>query len=314
MKLISKKGMASFYKASPLVALGFGVFFVLFIVSKADHLGDAVPVVIFFLVAFFVLKLSFKNIVEEVYDCGDFLLIKNNHTEEKIPFKNIENITYSRQQRGGILITLHLLYPGKFGSRITFIPNQGRTYLFKKPSIVEELLQRAKTAKSGAVTGEFVLRGTTALPRNKSSVEPDRSGLVGFLVVITSFCGLIWWGWNDVQPPESVVQDYYQSIADGKDNCDFRSMFINGRVQYTNKINGSSKPALERFEAQVFAARNGEYRQSTQMEILSKEFKHAVISAKTTYDTGRSETEVFYLNIDPFGNWVWKVIAIEKIQ
>jgi hypothetical protein len=314
MKLISKKGMAFYYKVSPYIFLGFGIFAIFFIASTADNLSDVIPVIIFFLVAIFVLKLFVKDFVEEVYDCGDFLLIKNRNTEEKIPFKNMKNVTHRFQRGGELLITLHLLYPGQFGSRITFISTTAGVSRnpFKTPLIVEELMQRVRTAESGATMNEFVMQNMMASHRVKSSVSTDRGGLIPGLVILAGFCGIMWWGWNNAQPPESVVQDYYQSIINGKDNCDFRSLFINRKVQYTNKVTGVSTPALEHFEAQVLAAHNQAGVQSANVEILSKELTHAVISAQMIYGSGRRETEVLYLDKNS-STWHWEITAIEKI-
>ena len=87
----------------------------------------------------------FYRLSGEVYDCGEYLLIKKWRTEEKIFFKDIENVT-SLTMSGVTSVTLHLVLPGKLGASISFIPNEKiplyPTLSFKNHQVAERIIRR----------------------------------------------------------------------------------------------------------------------------------------------------------------------------
>jgi len=67
--------------------------------------------------------LSRRDCVDDVFDCGDHLLVKKSGREETVLLSNIINLNLSTNpQNISARITLRLASPGKFGTEITFSP------------------------------------------------------------------------------------------------------------------------------------------------------------------------------------------------
>jgi len=67
--------------------------------------------------------LSRRDGVDDVFDCGDHLLVKKSGKEETVLLSNIINLNLSTNpQNISARITLRLASPGKFGTEITFSP------------------------------------------------------------------------------------------------------------------------------------------------------------------------------------------------
>jgi len=94
------------------------------------------------------MKVSLGDLVDEVYDCGDHLLVRNRGEEELIPLSEIINVNFAMNQPPA-RITLTLARPGKLGSTLSFaLPP--RIYLDPLPrsAIAEDLIARAHSARS----------------------------------------------------------------------------------------------------------------------------------------------------------------------
>lgn len=99
--------------------------------------------------SFFWMKKYVWGIADEVYDGGEFLLVKNRGVEEKVFFSNIACVSFKPPTTyNGPLITLHLTKPGKFGSDITFLQATPFTNPFEKNPVEEDLIIRTIKAKS----------------------------------------------------------------------------------------------------------------------------------------------------------------------
>jgi hypothetical protein len=134
-------------------ALWFG-FLAFFLVTSA--LAGALEQELLFLVipilmavfGYFLMKKLVWDLVDEVYDCGDFLLVKNRDDEERIALSNIMNVnasTYINPPR----ITLRLVNPSKFGSEVAFSPITGfKLNPFAKSAVAEDLIVRVYQARS----------------------------------------------------------------------------------------------------------------------------------------------------------------------
>lgn len=97
--------------------------------------------------AFFVMKRTVFNLVDEVWDGGDFLLVRNKGQEDRIPLENIMNVSYTmfgNNRRA----TLKLRTGCRFGSEVAFMPvaPAWRLTFFKNP-ILEELIDRIDAAR-----------------------------------------------------------------------------------------------------------------------------------------------------------------------
>jgi hypothetical protein len=108
----------------------------------------------FFLGALMLLPLFVHSkYADEVYDCGNFLLVKKDGKSEEVALSSIQKVTFFRPWRGAPIITLFLREPR--GKRIIFaiVLTTGfwapLTSLFKRTHpLAEDLTRRARFAVS----------------------------------------------------------------------------------------------------------------------------------------------------------------------
>jgi hypothetical protein len=92
------------------------------------------------------------DLVDEVWDNGDALIVRNASVEERVPLRNIINIGYSlltNPER----VTLTLRNAGPFGKEITFMPLP-RPFSFRwlsRNPIIDELIERVDQARRQGV-------------------------------------------------------------------------------------------------------------------------------------------------------------------
>ena len=151
MKLISTKYNFSF-KAFPVLFYGFLAMMIAFLIMNGalekDPMMVFVPIVMA-AVGFFYMKTSVNDLVDEVYDCGDSLLVRKNKEEERVPLSNIINVNFSMNVQPA-RITLTLDTPGKFGPEISFaLPPKIYITPLPKSEVAQDLLVRAHRARSG---------------------------------------------------------------------------------------------------------------------------------------------------------------------
>jgi hypothetical protein len=98
-------------------------------------------------VGYVVMKNLVWGLVDEVYDCGDSLLVRKAGQEDHIPLANVMNIsatTLTNPPR----VTLRLREPGLFGNEVTFSPVSGfRMNPFARNPIVDDLIVRVDAAR-----------------------------------------------------------------------------------------------------------------------------------------------------------------------
>jgi hypothetical protein len=163
MKKISTPYTFSF-KVFPFLFFGFlAVIFALMLrggVFKQTPMFVVVPCVMA-AIGYFFMKMAIGDLADEVYDCGDFLLVRKRGAEERIPLSDIINVNWSMNQSPA-RITLTLDRPGTFGREISFAPPP-KIYLtpFPKNDIAEELIARAHKARSEH-SGDFAAKTSTA--------------------------------------------------------------------------------------------------------------------------------------------------------
>ena len=93
------------------------------------------------------------DLVDEVWDDGDALVVKNAGVEERVPLRNIINIGYSlltNPER----VTLTLRDAGALGEEITFMP-LARPFSFRwlsRNPVIDELIGRVDQARRRAQT------------------------------------------------------------------------------------------------------------------------------------------------------------------
>jgi hypothetical protein len=150
MKRISSK-FTWFHKvAFPFVWFGFMALFVgIALVSEAGRKDPMLLVVPLAMggVGFFIMKKLVWDLVDEVYDGGDYLVVKDRGREDRIAFGNIMHVN-ATSMTNPVRITLRLVTPCLFGSEVTFSPLASFTLnpLARNP-IMEDLIVRVDRAR-----------------------------------------------------------------------------------------------------------------------------------------------------------------------
>lgn len=151
MTKISSKYTYFYKKGSPLLWFGFLAVFVA--ISLTDGSLEENPM---FLIgpgvvavfSFFLMKKLVWNLVDEVYDRGEFLLVKNRGEEDRVPLSNVMNVSASTMMNPP-RVMLRLVKPGKFGDEIAFSPAAPLTLNpFAKNQVAEGLIVRVDNART----------------------------------------------------------------------------------------------------------------------------------------------------------------------
>jgi len=150
MKKISMPTSSS-YKVFPLLFFGVLAAFVLLAFVAGIFKPDPWFVLLVGVIAgvgYSFFKVTVQDLADEVYDSGDFLLVKKGRQEDRVPLSNIIKVNTSTGQRPAH-ITLTLEKPGRFGSEISFAPDPE---LYRRSSprnqIADDLNARAQSARS----------------------------------------------------------------------------------------------------------------------------------------------------------------------
>ena len=154
MKRISSKRTVFYKRVFPVLWFGFLAFFVL-VSSLAPRRNHAPPIpmlivpVVMSVVGYLLFRRLIFDLVDEVWDDGDALIVKNAGVEERVPLKSIINIGYSlltNPER----VTLTLRDAGPLGKEITFMP-LSRAFSFRwlsRNPIIDELIERVDQART----------------------------------------------------------------------------------------------------------------------------------------------------------------------
>lgn len=152
MRRISSRMTFANKRLFPLVWLGFLAFFV--IMSTHYMITKRQLQVEFFLIpllmavfGYFLMKKLVLDLVDEVWDTGDALIVKNKNKEVRIPLSEVMNISYSYVVNPP-RVTLMLRHPSPFGREVTFMPPTS-LMPFKKSPIVAELIERVDVMRKG---------------------------------------------------------------------------------------------------------------------------------------------------------------------
>ncbi len=76
------------------------------------------------------------DLMDEVWDEGTSLLVRNKNKEERIDFRNIRNISYSVMTNPN-RVTLSLRIPCQFGNEVSFCPPTSWVPFRKSKEIIE---------------------------------------------------------------------------------------------------------------------------------------------------------------------------------
>lgn len=138
-------------KAFPAFWFGLLVFFCFIGVSTGAYKKDFMFLVVPAFMAvfgYFIMKKLVWDLADEVYDCGDHLLVRKGNDEERVPLSNIMNVSASVLVNPP-RISLRLATPGKFGDEVSFSPVRPFTLNpFARNPVAEDLIVRVDKARS----------------------------------------------------------------------------------------------------------------------------------------------------------------------
>ena len=151
MPLMSSK-MTFFYKrVFPVIWFGFlAVFFLVALAkgSAADPISNLpsliIPVVMA-IIGYQIMKKMAFNLIDQVFDLGDALLVRNGDREERIALADIKNVNYSPYINPP-QVTLSLRRPTVFGDTIAFCAPFRIMPLSSSP-IIDRLVDRVDAAR-----------------------------------------------------------------------------------------------------------------------------------------------------------------------
>ena len=152
MQRISSR-MTVYYKCVfPIVMFGFLLVFTItpFIVERrppsASHLPFVILPAVMAVVFYVILRKLIFDLVDEAWDAGDALIIRNKGKEERIAFADIMNINYSSFINPP-RVTLSLRQPSIFGDKVTFCAPV-RFVPFATSPVVDDLIRRVDAART----------------------------------------------------------------------------------------------------------------------------------------------------------------------
>lgn len=97
---------------------------------------------------YFLFRRLLFDLMDEVYDSGDALVVRNNDQEDRIALTNITNVSYS-QFVNPPRVTLSLREKCRFGDQVTFSPPTYLKFdLFAPNPMIEDLIKRIEAART----------------------------------------------------------------------------------------------------------------------------------------------------------------------
>ena len=145
MRRISSAWTFFYKRVFPIIWFGFLVVFVGIGVVKGQG-----PIVVFVPIAmigfgYFIMQKLVFDLVDEVWDDGDTLVVKNGGQEQRIALSDIKNVSYSAFMNPP-RVTLALRRPTVFGEQITFCAPVRLVPLSSSP-VIAELIERVDRAR-----------------------------------------------------------------------------------------------------------------------------------------------------------------------
>jgi hypothetical protein len=156
MRRISSRFTYLHKRVFPVVWFGFLLLFLGISIFAAPRSTEPLSNLPFFIipiagmvVGYFLMKKLLFDLVDEVWDDGDTLLVKNRGVEARIALADIKNVGYS-QWTNPPRVTLSLRQPTVFGDQVTF-STPVRLVPFTTNPIINELIDRIDAARQRQV-------------------------------------------------------------------------------------------------------------------------------------------------------------------
>jgi hypothetical protein len=142
-------GWTTFYKKIfPVIMFGFVLVILLMGavsgVSGPEYYLVPIGMCVFI---YFLLRRMIWDLVDEVYDAGDYLVFKNDGREQRVQLEEITEIDY-QNITSPERVTVHCRNEGTLGNKLVFcLPP--RLFKLRKSSVVTELIERVERARLG---------------------------------------------------------------------------------------------------------------------------------------------------------------------
>jgi len=152
MRRISSKWTFFYKRVLPVIFVGFFVVFVgvgLFANSHANSALENIPFVIIAIIMsafiFFIFRKLIFDLVDEVWEDGDTLVVRNAGQEQRIALADIKNVNYSPLINPPRVI-LSLRRPTVFGDTVAFCAPV-RLVPFATSPVIDDLIERVDRAR-----------------------------------------------------------------------------------------------------------------------------------------------------------------------
>ena len=138
-------------KITPFLIFGFSAFIAV-LVLRNGALQKAPMFLVFPCViavfGYYAWKANIRDLLDEVYDCGDYLLVKRGGQEDTVLLSNINYVYFTTDRQGSQRrIHLRLDTPGKFGTELSFALS-ANFFSPQKSEIAEDLVARTNKARA----------------------------------------------------------------------------------------------------------------------------------------------------------------------
>ena len=134
-------------------ALWYGILVFFIVASLMDGSARSDPFlligpVFMGIISFFFMRRFAWDLADTVDDGGTHLVVRRHGVEERVPFENIMNVSYSAIANPR-WITLRLVKPGVLGANISFSPkSKSSLNPFARNDVAESLIERAYRART----------------------------------------------------------------------------------------------------------------------------------------------------------------------
>jgi hypothetical protein len=151
MRRISSKWTFFYKRISPVIFFGFLVVFIgiaLLANLRSNSALDNIPfliVAIVMTVVFFISKKLIFDLVDEVWEDGETLVVRNSGQEQRIALADIKNVNYS-PLISPPRVTLSLRRPTVFGDEVTFCAPVRMVPLAPSP-VINDPIERVDRAR-----------------------------------------------------------------------------------------------------------------------------------------------------------------------
>jgi hypothetical protein len=152
MRCISSRATWWYKRIFPIVWFGFLIFFVIvnvFVIPGAalSWVPAVLVAAVMAVVGYSAIKRFILDLVDEAWDDGDALIVKNGNDSDRIALSDISNVGYSPLMNPP-RVTLSLRKPSRFGDKVSFCAPI-RVLSFSAHPVVEDLIRRVDAARHG---------------------------------------------------------------------------------------------------------------------------------------------------------------------